>query len=95
MLTEAQVPAMPILSLTDLLDDPHLDDAGFWVERDSARRARPLPGDSDRFFRPRRAKLAIPARRMARTAQTFLREAGFEREHGLPRSRRRERCCGC
>lgn len=34
-LTAAQVPAMPIKSLTDLLDDVHLADAGFWVERDS------------------------------------------------------------
>jgi crotonobetainyl-CoA:carnitine CoA-transferase CaiB-like acyl-CoA transferase len=35
LLTTAQVPAMPIKSLRDLLDDAHLADAGFWVERDT------------------------------------------------------------
>jgi crotonobetainyl-CoA:carnitine CoA-transferase CaiB-like acyl-CoA transferase len=35
LLTQAQVPAMPILSPSDLLSDPHLCDAGFWVERDT------------------------------------------------------------
>ncbi len=34
LLTAAQVPAMPILSLTDLIDDAHLAEAGFWIERE-------------------------------------------------------------
>lgn len=35
VMTEAQIPAMPIKSLTDLIDDPHLADTGFWVQRDT------------------------------------------------------------
>jgi crotonobetainyl-CoA:carnitine CoA-transferase CaiB-like acyl-CoA transferase len=32
---KAELPAMPILSLEDLLHDPHLDAVGFWHERDT------------------------------------------------------------
>lgn len=32
---KAELPAMPIMSLEDLLHDPHLDAVGFWHERDT------------------------------------------------------------
>lgn len=35
LFTEIQVPAIPVMSPTDLLDDPHLADAGFWDRRET------------------------------------------------------------
>jgi crotonobetainyl-CoA:carnitine CoA-transferase CaiB-like acyl-CoA transferase len=44
VLTAAHVPAMPIMSLSDLLSDPHLEDANFWVSRQTEDGAVRYPG---------------------------------------------------
>ncbi|WP_395622823.1 CaiB/BaiF CoA transferase family protein [Sphingomonas daechungensis] len=40
----AQIPAMPIHSMTDLLHDPHLEEASFWKERETASGKMRFPG---------------------------------------------------
>lgn len=74
---KAELPAMPIMSLEDLLHDPHLDAVGFWHERDTpdGRLRMPfgLPGFSATPGAPGDAG-AAPG---AHTAQV-LREAGLD-----------------
>jgi crotonobetainyl-CoA:carnitine CoA-transferase CaiB-like acyl-CoA transferase len=45
----AEIPAMPILSTSDLLDDPHLAATGFWHRADSALGPVRMPGIPTRF----------------------------------------------
>jgi crotonobetainyl-CoA:carnitine CoA-transferase CaiB-like acyl-CoA transferase len=44
-----EVPAMPVLTPTDLLHDPHLEDAGFWVEQEEGGHRMRFPGIPTRF----------------------------------------------
>ncbi len=44
-----EVPAMPVLTPTDLLHDPHLEDAGFWVEHEEGGHRMRFPGIPTRF----------------------------------------------
>ena len=44
-----EVPAMPIMSPTDLLSDPHLEEAGFWDARETSDGALRFPGIPTRF----------------------------------------------
>jgi crotonobetainyl-CoA:carnitine CoA-transferase CaiB-like acyl-CoA transferase len=45
----AQIPAMPIYSTHDLLDDPHLAETGFWHRADSVAGPVRMPGIPTRF----------------------------------------------
>ena len=77
VLTEAQIPAMPIKSLTDLLDDPHLADAGFWVERDTPdghTRFPAIPTD----FSATPGEIGDPAPAHGADGAAVLTEAGFD-----------------
>lgn len=77
ILTEAEVPAMPILSLTDVLTDPHLQDAGFWVERDTPDgRARfpAIPTD----FSATPGEIGDPGPSHGADGAEVLAEAGFD-----------------
>jgi crotonobetainyl-CoA:carnitine CoA-transferase CaiB-like acyl-CoA transferase len=47
---EAHIPAMAINSLDDLLDDPHLNETGFWERRDTADGTLRFPGIPTRFY---------------------------------------------
>jgi len=76
LMTEAQVPAMPILSLSDLLDDPHLADAGFWVERetsDGRMRFPAIPTD----FSATPGEIGEPGPVHGGDGEAVLREAGL------------------
>ncbi len=44
-----EVPAMPVFTPTDLLHDPHLEDAGFWVEQEEGGHRMRFPGIPTRF----------------------------------------------
>lgn len=46
---KAEIPAMPIFSTNDLLDDPHLAATGFWHRADSALGPVRMPGVPTRF----------------------------------------------
>jgi crotonobetainyl-CoA:carnitine CoA-transferase CaiB-like acyl-CoA transferase len=79
ILTEAQVPAMPIKSLTDLLTDPHLLDAGFWVERDTPdghARFPAIPTD----FSATPGEIGDPAPGHGADGRQILEEAGIAAE---------------
>jgi len=46
---KAECPAMPIATLDDLLDDPHLDAVGFWQRQETAAGTIRLPGQPVNF----------------------------------------------
>jgi crotonobetainyl-CoA:carnitine CoA-transferase CaiB-like acyl-CoA transferase len=79
LLTDAQVPAMPIKSLEDLLDDPHLADAGFWVERsgnDGRMRFPAIPTD----FSETPGEIGDPGPSHGADGEGVLLHAGFSPE---------------
>lgn len=79
ILTEAQIPAMPVKSLTDLIEDPHLAEAGFWVERetdDGRVRFPAIPTD----FSVTPGEIGDPAPAHGADGAAILAEAGFAPE---------------
>lgn len=77
--TQAQIPAMPIKSLADLFDDPHLAAAGFWVQRETADgrvRFPAIPTD----FSATPGEIGDPAPGHGADGAAILAEAGFAQE---------------
>ena len=76
VLGEAQCPAMPVKSVDDLLDDPHLEAVGFWESRETPEGKVRVPGVPTAFSRtpgkPGRLGSALGA-----DGRGVLEEAGF------------------
>lgn len=76
---KAEIPAMPIASLTELLDDPHLTEAGFWEKRDTAEGVYCFPGIPTNFSgTPGAIGDAGPA--LGGDSEQILAEAGWSPE---------------
>ena len=76
VLTKAHIPAMPINSLADLLDDPHLAEAGFWISRvtpDGNLRFPAIPTD----FSATPGEIGDPGPGHGADGEAILREAGL------------------
>lgn len=74
---ERAIPAMPILSPQDLLDDPHLDAIGFWERRDTAHGQMRFPGIPTRFFETPGA-IGNPGPALGSDSRSILAEAGYD-----------------
>ena len=73
----ADVPAARYNTLDDLLEDPHLQDVGFWtLRRPSDRRPHP-PHPHARHLRRRHAAETLPAPRPGAQTDDILAEAGY------------------
>ena len=78
-LTAAQVPAMPVMGLSALLDDPHLADSGFWVRRQTAVGAVRYPGIPTEFSGTP-GEIGEPGPAHGADGETVLLGAGLSRE---------------
>ena len=76
VLRAAQIPAMPIASLTDLLDDPHLVETGFWEECESDAGPLRFPGIPTRFLGTPGA-IGDPGPALGADSRAILVEAGL------------------
>lgn len=72
----AEIPAMPILSTSDLLDDPHLAATGFWHRADSALGPVRMPGIPTRFSETP-GKIGEIGPELGADNREVLEEAGF------------------
>lgn len=72
----AEIPATPIASLTDLLDDPHLAATGFWDERDTDVGRVRFPGIPTTFSATPGA-IGDPGPRLGADNAAILAEAGL------------------
>ncbi len=73
---EAQIPAMAIASLTDLLHDPHLVETGFWQSRDTDAGPLRFPGIPTAFSATPGA-IGDPGPRLGAHSRAILAEAGY------------------
>lgn len=73
----AQIPAMAIASLTDLLHDPHLVETGFWQSRDTDAGNLRFPGIPTRFGATPGA-IGDPGPRLGGQSREILAEAGLD-----------------
>ena len=73
---QAQIPAMPITSLNDLLHDPHLVETGFWQERETPCGTLRFPGIPTTFSETPGA-IGDPGPALGEDSQAILAEAGF------------------
>ncbi|QUT07364.1 CoA transferase [Sphingobium phenoxybenzoativorans] len=76
LLREAQIPAMAIASLTDLLHDPHLVETGFWQERETEEGVLRFPGIPTGFSATPGA-IGEPGPALGADSRAILDEAGF------------------
>lgn len=76
---QAHIPATAIKSLTDLLDDPHLVETGFWQERDTPEGKLRFPGIPTTFSETPGA-IGDPGPALGGESLDVLREAGFSVE---------------
>lgn len=76
LLRRAEIPATPIATLTDLLDDPHLAQTGFWDERETEMGAMRFPGIPTRFSATPGA-IGDPGPALGGDSEAVMREAGF------------------
>jgi crotonobetainyl-CoA:carnitine CoA-transferase CaiB-like acyl-CoA transferase len=76
VLRAAQIPAMAIASLTDLLDDPHLVQTGFWEQRDTDEGTLRFPGIPTNFSGTP-GQIGDPGPALGADSQSVLAEAGF------------------
>jgi crotonobetainyl-CoA:carnitine CoA-transferase CaiB-like acyl-CoA transferase len=76
---EAHIPATAIKSLTDLLDDPHLVETGFWEERKTNVGTLRFPGIPTTFSETPGA-IGDPGPALGGESEDVLREAGFSAE---------------
>jgi len=75
----AQLPAMPLRSLPDLLHDDHLEEAGFWVRRETEHGTVRFPGiPTDFSVTP--GEIGNPGPRLGAHSLEVLEEAGFNAE---------------
>jgi crotonobetainyl-CoA:carnitine CoA-transferase CaiB-like acyl-CoA transferase len=73
-LRESQVPAGPVHSLDDLIDDPHLAKVGFWRDIDHPRAGTVrLPGPPGR----QGVRVSTPAPELGQHTESILAESGF------------------
>ncbi len=79
VLTAAHVPAMPIMSLSDLLSDPHLIEANFWVSRETADGAARYPGIPTSFSHTP-GEIGDPGPAHGADGEAVLLGAGFSHE---------------
>lgn len=79
VLTAAHVPAMPIMSLSDLLLDPHLAEAGFWVSRQTSDGAIRYPGIPTSFSKTP-GEIGDPGPAHGADGEAVLLAAGFSKE---------------
>ena len=76
---KAEIPAMPIASLSDLLDDPHLNETGFWERRATPEGSYRFPGIPTSFSAtPGAIGDAGPA--LGADSAAILAEAGWSSE---------------
>ncbi|HEX2795414.1 MAG TPA: CoA transferase [Croceicoccus sp.] len=73
---KAQIPATPIATLTDLLHDPHLEEIGFWDQRETAMGTIRFPGIPTTFSDTPGA-IGDPGPALAGDSVAVLRDAGF------------------
>lgn len=73
---QAHIPATAIKSLTDLLDDPHLVETGFWEERETDVGTLRFPGIPTTFSETPGA-IGDPGPALGAESEAVLREAGF------------------
>ncbi|WP_159981400.1 MULTISPECIES: CaiB/BaiF CoA-transferase family protein [unclassified Novosphingobium] len=76
LLRQAHIPATAIKSLTDLLDDPHLVETGFWQERETDQGTLRFPGIPTTFSETPGA-IGDPGPALGGESEDVLREAGF------------------
>lgn len=74
---EAEVPAMAIATPEDLLHDPHLEQTGFWIERDSEFGPLRFPGIPTRFSGTPGA-IGDPGPALGADSRSVLAEAGLD-----------------
>jgi crotonobetainyl-CoA:carnitine CoA-transferase CaiB-like acyl-CoA transferase len=72
----AEIPATPIASLTDLLRDPHLEQTGFWEERETEAGRLRFPGIPTAFSGTPGA-IGDPGPVLGADNHAVLTEAGF------------------
>ncbi|WP_120075502.1 CaiB/BaiF CoA transferase family protein [Aurantiacibacter odishensis] len=92
VLTQAQCPAMPVRSIDDLLDDPHLEQVGFWHQVHSADGNMRMPGVPVSFSQTP-GEPGQPGPRLGQHSREILEEANFtpeeiERLAGPPQQNR-------
>ena len=80
VLRAAQIPAMAIASLTELLDDPHLVQTGFWEQRDTDEGTLRFPGIPTNFSGTPGA-IGDPGPALGADSRSVLAEAGFSEAH--------------
>ncbi len=79
ILTEAQCPAMPVRSIDDLIDDPHLEQVGFWHRCSTADGEIRMPGLPVRFSKTP-GEAGEPGPRLGQHSREILEEANFTPE---------------
>lgn len=77
LLREAEVPAMAIATPADLLHDRHLEETGFWTERDSEFGRLRFPGIPTRFSATPGA-IGDPGPALGADSRAILTEAGLD-----------------
>ncbi|MEX6723903.1 CaiB/BaiF CoA transferase family protein [Parapedomonas caeni] len=76
LLRAAEIPAMPIASLSDLLEDPHLTATGFWQQQETDAGTLRFPGIPTRFSATPGA-IGEPGPALGADSAAVLREAGL------------------
>ncbi|KLI63028.1 CaiB/BaiF CoA transferase family protein [Aurantiacibacter marinus] len=76
LLTKAQCPAMPVRSIDDLIDDPHLEAVGFWQRFETPDGLVRMPGVPVRFSETP-GQAGRPGPRLGSDSRDVLSEAGF------------------
>ena len=76
LMREAEVPATAIASLTDVLDDPHLAQTGFWEKRETQAGRLRFPGIPTSFSETPGA-IGEPGPALGADSRAVLSEAGF------------------
>jgi len=78
-LTQAQCPAMPVRSIDDLIDDPHLEAVGFWHHCETADGSIRMPGVPVSFSETP-GQAGRPGPRLGADSRDVLIKAGFSDE---------------